>query len=216
MKAWLITTFVLGCIAAFILCFSFNYSFQLGLYHILSLTVLLLIASTIILLLKYSIRSHAVSFFLSNGVAGGVWVFLCFFYTIVLGSNHFWGNTITFEILKNYLTSFDSILSILPVEKWLLVSILVFYVLIVLVAFYFIRIKRAYFSRNNTDPGSFSLKKAAAVALLLLGTIWLCRKPLMNLKRTMKQDIRCIIITGSCYVHNVLHPRLVTNGWGRN
>src|SRR4029078_6743199 len=84
-----------------------------------------------------------------------------------------------------YLTSFDSILSILPVEKWLLVSILVFYVLIVLVAFYFIRIKRAYFSRNNTDPGSFSLKKAAAVALLLLGTIWLCRKPLMNLKRTM-------------------------------
>lgn len=185
MKPWLITTFVLGCIAAVILCVSFNYSVQLGLYHILSLTVLLALASTLILLIKYSFRNHTVSYFISNGIAGGLWVFLCFFYTAVLGSNHFWGNTITFEILKNYLTSFDSILSILPVEKWLLVSILVLYFLIILAAFYFIRLRKTYFPGNNTKPGYFSLKKAGVAALLLLGTVLLCRKPIMNLKRTM-------------------------------
>ena len=212
MKPWLITSFVLGCIAAFILCFSFNYSVQFGLYHILSLTVLMIFASTVILLLKYALRNHTVSYFLSNGIAGGLWVFLCLFYTIVLGSNHFWGNTITFEILKNYLTSFDSILSILPVEKWLLIAILVLYFLIVLSAFYFIRIKRSFFLRNNSDPRTFSLKKAGVVTLLLLGSVWLCRKPIMNLKRTMhfKQEPLLYFVLGPMW--DVHSDQLLTSG----
>jgi len=212
MKPWLITSFVLGCIAALILCFSFNYSFLLGLYHILSLSVLMIFASSLILLLKYSLRNHTVSYFLSNSIAVSLWVFLCFFYTIVLSSNHFWGNTITFEILKNYLTSFDSILSILPVEKWLLIATLVVYFLIVLLAFYFIRIKRSFFVRNNRDTGSFSLKKAGVVALLLLGSVWLCRKPILNLKRTMhfKQEPLLYFVFGPMW--DVHSDQLLTSG----
>ena len=175
----------MGCVAAFILCYSFKYPFQLGLYHIISLSVLLLSGAALIVLCKYLIRKHNLSFFLSNGIAAGLWVFLCLFYPIVLGSNHFWGNTITFEILKNYLTSLDALLSILPIDKGLMVSALVLYLLISLGAFYFIRIKKEYFATRNRNFGSLSKRKVVMTVLLFCGFIWLIKKPILSLKRTI-------------------------------
>jgi len=185
MKSFLTTSFVLGCVAAFILCYSFKYPFQLGLYHIISLSILLLSVTALIMFCKYLIRNHNLSFFLSNGIAAGLWVFLCLFYPIVLGSNHFWGNTITFEILKNYLTSLDAFLSILPINKGLMISVLVLYFLISLGSFYFIRIKREYFETGDRNFGPLSKRKVLIMVLLFFSFIWLIKGPILSLKRTI-------------------------------
>ena len=125
MKLYFSVILSLGIIAALLLCGLFSYPPELGFYHLLSLLIGCALVAIPVLLFRHFIRNTRVAYYLSNFLAFVFWFFIAFFYPIILGSNHFWGNTITFDILKKYLVSFDSILSILPVEKWIIVSILV-------------------------------------------------------------------------------------------
>ena len=186
MKFFFAAVYVLGCLVVFLLCYSFKYSFQFGIYHLIMLTFLSVLVASLIYLCSYFIKNRRVAFFLSNTIAALFWVFLSFFYPVVIGSNHFWGNTITYGILKNYLTSFNSILSILPIEKWLLIAILISYFIIVLVSFYFIRIRKSFFNQPVRNPGGFfSTKRVVLICFLGILTIFIGRQPLLKLKRTM-------------------------------
>lgn len=197
--------FILGFISVIILCSFFKYSIELGLYHMISLGFLCAIAVAMTLLIKSIFTNPRIAYIITNTLALFFWISICLFYPVVLGSNHFWGNTITFDILKNYLTSFNSILNILPVEKWILISILTIYFLAAITIFYFIRIRISFFIDNKVFFKRIPRKYLRISLLILIVVIFLSRNSIIDLKRTMhfKQEPVLYFIFGPMWdVHS--------------
>ena len=100
---------------------------------------------------------------------------LLFFYLFIIGSQYFWGDTITFNILKKYLLNPAAVISIIPFERWITFSILAIILLL------FTIIPLSVRARNK----SISSKRKMLFALSSFIILLLCFKPAMWLKRTM-------------------------------
>lgn len=186
MKLFLFAISFLILFATSTLFHSFNYPVEITLFHLLVQGLLTLFVISLIIGIKYLLKNEKNALIVVNVIGLLFWLFLCLFYPILLGSNYFWGNTITFDILKNYLVSFNSILTILPVEKWILVSSLIIYLVTIFFTFYIIRIRSAFFQKSETlFIQRFPKKYSLPVIILLLLTAFFFRGNIMGLKRTM-------------------------------
>ncbi len=186
MKIFISTISLLILFAAFILFYSFHYPGEIFFLHLLVQGLLTLTVVSIILLIRHFIVNQKAAFICANTAGLLFWLFLCFFYPVIIGSNYFWGNTITFDILKNYLVSFDSVLSILPVDKWILKGVLFLYLIIVVAIYYLIRIRNSFFQTRHTPIlGKFRKKNFLLILLLLASAVFFLRNDFMALKRTL-------------------------------
>lgn len=185
MKVFFSAILLAGVAAIAALCYFFKYPVEIAMYHLFALSILCAIVATFLFVIKYLFKKKT-AYVIANTMALFFWLFISFFYPIILGSNYFWGNTITFNILKKYLVSLDSILTILPVEKWILVSILVVYLLLALGIFYLIRLRRSLFEKPPGPLISPSRRKYFLIGgLVLLVGIFFSRHLIMDLKRRM-------------------------------
>lgn len=137
MKYFFLLIAIIILLASAILCFSLGYSIKIGLYHIFIMAVLIILLQSINLiataLLKnrkqLQITLHLINF---------LFLFLVIqFYILVISSNIFWGKTITFSIIKNYFSSLENLLYILPVEGWILTAGITFNITACIIFYYF-------------------------------------------------------------------------------
>lgn len=141
MKRFLLALFLLTLIAVAVLKYRFGYPLTLAIHH-------LILAGSLHLLMVVVLQStigktdNHKRLRLAQALGFVYWLFFCLFYTLVLGSNYFWGNTITFDILKQYLGNIGVVLSILPVEQWLIITVFIFYLIFLTAVYLLIRVKR--------------------------------------------------------------------------
>lgn len=185
MKRYALALYLVTVLCTAVLNFSFGYTGRWLMDHLLLASLLHGMALFAIGL----IRGHkpaAGRLKAANAAAAVYWFIVCLFYTLVLGSNYFWGNTITFDILRQYLGNLSAVLSILPIERWLIITGFILYLLLLAFIFWLIRIRPAS-SRAisiHTSLQWLNSKKwiilAALVVLVVLG-----RNVLMSWKRTL-------------------------------
>lgn len=185
MKRFLPALFILTLIAVVLLRFRFGYAVSLGIHHfILAGTLHLLMAIGL-----YSIIGKTGSrtrLRLAQILGFVYWIFFCLFYTLVIGSNYFWGNTITFDILKQYLGNIQGVLSILPIEQWLIIAAFLFYLIFLTAVYLLIRIRRpaAVHPVIAKWQAIAGLKKWLLFATIIVVTI-LGRNLFIKAKRTL-------------------------------
>lgn len=185
MKRFLPALFILTLIAVVLLRFRFGYSVSLAIHHfILAGSLHLLLAIGVYAIIGKN--GGRVRLRLAQILGFFYWIFFCLFYTLVIGSNYFWGNTITFDILKQYLGNIQDVLSILPIEQWLIIAAFLFYLIFLTAVYLLIRIKRpAIFHPVIAKWQALTgLKKWLLFATLIIVVI-LSRSLFINAKRTL-------------------------------
>lgn len=115
-------------------------------------------------------------------VLNGIFFFsLIVFYLATISSNILWKKTITFSILSNYLLNLWSFLDIVPVEKWLILAILLLFLSAITLLFVKIVPTQSLDSRN--DSLSPWIKKIFLLPILILFTALLFADRLLKIKR---------------------------------
>lgn len=187
MTRLLLSIFFIILLASGILVFKFGYSFALISWHVLVMTAVSIgvaIASYAVFLLVHKKRSGRI---LIQVLPFLYWAFVLLFYALVLGSNYFWGNTITFEILKNYLVNLGTFLNVLPIEKWILVTAIILFFLLVVLSFLLVRFRPTgkifRFTGKLKQVRPVYIAGSAAVVIL---AAFLLRGNLMNAKRVLQ------------------------------
>lgn len=186
MKRYTFAIFLLSIICAILLHYHFGYSIHLSIHHLVIITVVHFCVLMILYWLRDLGSSKPVALRWINAGAFLYWIMLCLFYSLVLGSNYFWGNTITFDILRQYLGNISAVLSILPVEEWLLISGFSLFLLVLTVLFLFIRIRKpGNASWGNTRLAVFLKKWKWGIAVTVLVVALLGKNMIMEWKRTL-------------------------------
>lgn len=188
-----------------ILRFAFHYDWIVVLYHFLSMGLLLLAVYLVLILIRASVKNHRAGAVITHTIAYGFWIFLCLFYCSILSSNYFWGNTITFDIFRNYLVSVDAILTILPVEKWILVSSFILFSLLLTAIYILIRPRLLNIPGKAPTFSTLNRKKAAISIIAALSIIFVSKNHLISLKRSMhfKQEPLMYFVLGPMWeVHS--------------
>lgn len=172
---------------SFILITSFAYDPILIAAH---MAVMMVITGIVISIIGY-IRSRAVhSAWLRmpmHLIGYGYTLFLFFFYALVIGSNYFWGNMVTYDIARNYIFNLNEFLNILPVQKWLLLLLIILYLVLVAFIYYLVRIRK-----RLPDAGSkpflhnWSIGKKIAAGTILVFFLFIFRNPLLEAKRFLQ------------------------------
>lgn len=186
MKKFFITTGLISLAGSFLFHYLFNYKITTVLYHLSVIAIIHAFVLFINILLS-SIRKPALGKTLLNIFNFLFLFFLVTFYLAILGSNAFWGKTITFKILSDYIISLNDLIDVLPVEAWIFYSGFGILLLVIILLFLFVRPRYATVSSKFSN--TFSAKKnsyriiAFCVAFGLAVIIF--HKQIMAYKRVM-------------------------------
>lgn len=186
MKRYITGLALIQLIASSLLCFKFNYSPGFTLAHFATITFVSAIVAGGITLMRAMIFSKPVGRIVTHLFAFGYWAFVFLFYLLVLGSNFFWGNTITFDILGNYLKNFNEVISIFPVERWIILTAIGLTIAVIALLYYWVRIREPK-ERGIRPILIFRYPKVLGIGLLgLILCLIIFSKPLLDLKRTLQ------------------------------
>lgn len=164
----------------------FRYSFEVIGYHLIVMLIVQLLLQLLLAVLflltsnrrVYSLMLHTLCFL--NLLT------LVQFYVFVLGSNSFWGKTITLDVIKNYATKFGSLIDALPIEPWTFYASIALLFLLIIGLYLLCRpnatkiYQRFGAFRNKTFTRSFCLVLLGVAALTFL-----LRAPIVKAKRAM-------------------------------
>jgi glucan phosphoethanolaminetransferase (alkaline phosphatase superfamily) len=186
MKRYAFAIFLLSIISTILLHYHFGYSIRLSIHHLIITAIAHIGVLMIFHWLRYISSQKKNILGLINAGAYLYWITLCLFYSLVLGSNYFWGNTITFDILRQYLGNISAVLSILPVEKWLLISGFLLFLLVFSGFFFFIRIRKSVnVHMTDTHLMTFLKKWKWGLVVFILIAAFLGKNIILDWKRTL-------------------------------
>ena len=186
MKKIFATTGLISLIGSFLLHYLFNYTVITVLYH-LSVIVIIHIVVFIINLITSRISKQPWGKILLNTFNFLFLFLLIIFYLAVLGSNAFWGKTITLKILSDYVLSIHDLIAVLPVEAW--IFYIGFAVLLLIIIFLFIIVHPQYAILSSRYRNIFDIKtypyRFAAICFVFILLLVLFRQPIMRSQRMM-------------------------------
>lgn len=186
MRRYLLSVLAVVLTSTAILFFHFGYSGLLMLSHVWMMLTLSLVVAASAYVVYFIFRNKQLGKLLANLIPFLFWLFVLFFYMLVLGSNYFWGNTITFEILQNYLANLSHFLNVLPIEKWILVTAIIVFFVIIIAWYWFIRFKPSdRVIRFQERLKQISLLRIGAAVVIALAALFLLLGPIMEIKRYM-------------------------------
>jgi glucan phosphoethanolaminetransferase (alkaline phosphatase superfamily) len=114
-------------------------------------------------------------------------VSLSLFYLIVIISNAFWGKAITAVIFLNYVSSFDELISILPIESWIFYGCILLIIVLITVTFLYARPKPNALHRNYSwlIENKRLLRKIALAAIIFLIVTAFSYRQILSAKRAL-------------------------------
>lgn len=183
----ILTSFVLIGTVSVLLIFSFGYSTGLAFSH---MAVMILFSGITLAIIAYFRRKayNSPRYRLPMHILGFIFLFfLLLFYALVIGSNYFWGNMVTYDIIRNYVVNLNEFLGILPVQKWLLILLIILYVILAGLLYFFVRVR--LLSSPPPRDARFKQLNLTTRILLIVGPIFLLflfRNSVMNAKRYLQ------------------------------
>ena len=186
MKKFFITTGVISLTGSLLLYYKFHYSPKIIVYHLL---IIILLHAFVLgaNMLACFIRQPLIRKVIINIINFTFFIFLSVFYLTVLISNAFWGKAITVNILLNYISSFDELISILPIESWIFYIALMLFFGLLLFVFWFSHPKttRLQLKFLRLTKNKILFKKIVLAIIILFAVALLSYKQIFQAKRIM-------------------------------
>jgi glucan phosphoethanolaminetransferase (alkaline phosphatase superfamily) len=107
------------------------------------------------------------------------------FYLSVIFSNLLWGKTITLAILSDYLLSIHKLISVLPLDGWIVYTAFVFLLLFVIVLYRIFRIRKidTWLPGNVINALAMRKKWLVVSVLVAITLVFVFIRPLLHFKR---------------------------------
>ena len=184
MKRFTLTCFCISVFVSAVLFFAYGYLLKVVGYHLLLMAFIISGFVMLIHAIASMVKNTAVRRITLSSLSALFLFSYLTFYLFVLGSNHFWHKTITLNILKNYATSFQDTLSIIPIQEEIIITFFLVYLGGVFLLYRFIRPNEEQLRRDATRLKEVTRHKTTLISIGVAAILLLIfYQPILQFKR---------------------------------